>query len=126
MASKSIAQQVQDRKLRGAKLAAAGKVTQTDEITFRITGKPYIITIADKVQACNCPDFQKRGHLLGECKHLYAAKVARRAKARVEKDGPDNAIRQAVSRMAWERDKFATTCLKALVLTAQQTQMGMV
>ncbi len=124
MASKSIAQQQLDRKVRGAALAAAGKVTQTDSITFRITGKPYIITLAGSIEGCTCEDFLQRSHLLGECKHLYAAKVAQRAKAKVQKVGPDSAIRQAVSRMAWERDRFATDCLRALVLTAQQHQMG--
>ncbi len=124
MASKSIAQQVEDRKARGAALAAAGQVEQTDDITFRITGKSYIITLAGTVEGCSCEDFLQRSHLLGSCKHLYAAKIAKQAKAKVQKVGPDSAIRQAVSRLAWEKDRFATDCLKALVLTAQQQQMG--
>jgi uncharacterized Zn finger protein len=119
MAARSIDDHVAARKGRGAEIAAAGDVQQVSPITWQIAGKPYLITLGETVAACTCPDFQRRGALLGECKHLAAARIARWARSRVATRGADSALRHAVTRLAWERDPFTVNCLKALALAAQ-------
>ncbi len=125
MASKSIAQQQLDRKARGAALAAAGQVRHAeDDGLYRISGKPYEVSLGN----CTCPDWQRRGDELGTCKHQEAAIALRTCERRVERaviDGElDSLIGKTVCRLAWEQDEITRNYLTVLLQIAQQATMG--
>ncbi len=127
MASKSIAQQQQDRKARGAALAAAGKVRHdaTDDGLYRIAGKPYQVSLGN----CTCPDWQRRGDMLGTCKHQEAAITLRTCERRVERaltDGElDELIGKTVCRLGWEQDDVTRDYLTVLLDVARQEQAAL-
>lgn len=95
----SVARQIEERKARGAEIAAKPHaVRQLSPILWSVIGsdiskQPYLVTMRGPLALCNCPDFGRRGHEIGTCKHIEAVLASPPA-------DPDGITPQALGRAA--------------------------
>lgn len=116
MASKSIVQQVQERKERGAAIVAAdvrnvAQVSHTLYLVRGSEGSDYKVTLIQDAPRCECQDFTRNGATLATCKHIEAARLFNRIYEAIETNGSDLLIMRAITeagkgsplhRKAWE------------------------
>lgn len=74
-----IQKQIEIRKQRGMEIANSCRIVRRDKGGFIVPSQSgsgtYLVQYINYKPKCNCQDFEKRGILLGKCKHCWAVEI---------------------------------------------------
>ncbi len=71
--------EIEIRRLKGMEIAKTCRITKREQGGYLVpsqTGRgSYVVSYINLKPHCTCPDFEKRGVLIGKCKHCWAVEI---------------------------------------------------